>query len=123
MDRHMKNFAAVAAFALLFLVPTAQADSDLSPEATELMQLYHELHAFKDDEQFHQVGFGVCCDYKAWLQKIDDLVQRAGVSVVHEVGILPGELRQLGMDYMRSKGEPTSYTEAMEANVKAGLGE
>ena len=30
----------------------------------ELKILYNQLINFKDDSEFHRVGFGVCCKYK-----------------------------------------------------------
>lgn len=122
----MKDLAAVAAISLLsglfLMLPDAQAESDLSPEAAEMVQLYQELHAFKDKNEFHQVGFGVCCEYNEWIEKVDDLTQRAGIEMIREFGILPAELRRLGLEYLTNKGKPNASTKLWEANIKPRLG-
>lgn len=114
----MMSLVAPAALVFLSLTATAQAELNLSAEAKEVIQLYRQLHEFKDNERFHEVGFGVCCEFNAWLQKVDDLTQRTGITVIREVGILPAELRMLGMDYLDNKGRPSAATRTWERAIR-----
>ena len=99
-----------------------QVDATLSADAQELKTLYEELQGFKDNPEFHQVGFGTCCRFNKWKVKVESLrSKKTGMKIFREIGFLPGELLQLGMEYMRSRGHPTSYTQVMEATIVEGL--
>ena len=104
---------------------TITVDSDepvaFSPHTRRLLALYEELHSFKDDPTFHQVGFGRCCRFYDWQTRVDTLESEAGLGTLTDVGVVPGDLLILGMEYMRSKGRPTVYTETMEPNYESGL--
>ena len=102
-------------------VAEAPKPAGLSDEAKEIKALYNELQDFKDDPEFHEVGFGVCCRFNEWVQKVEELRDRTGVEIVQELGFVPGDLLMLGMEYMKSKGQPTSFTRDMEATIAAGL--
>ncbi len=102
-------------------VAEAPKPAGLSDDAKEIEALYNELQEFKDDPEFHEVGFAVCCRFNEWKRKVEDLRDRTGVEVLQEVGFVPGDLLMLGMDYMRNKGQPTSYSRDMEATIAAGL--
>ncbi len=57
-------------------------DSDeptaFSPHTKQLLTLYEELHSFKDDPNFHEVGFGRCCGFRDW-QTRSEALQADGV--------------------------------------------
>ncbi len=67
-----------------------------APAGDEFTTLYKELLAFKGKKDFHAQGFGAGGPYSSWLVRVN----AAGL----------GDLRQMGMDYMRSKGQETEYT-------------
>ncbi len=119
----MKNYLLcgllVAVIIALFPV---YAKATLSSDAQELKTLYQELQEFKDNPEFHQVGFGTCCRFNRWMVKVEVLrSKKTGIKILMEVGFVPGELLQLGMEYMRSRGRPTSYTKEMEPVIVSGF--
>ena len=95
--------------------------TEFSTHTKQLLALYEELRSFKDDPSFHEVGFGRCCRFHDWKTRVEALRSRAGVETLADIGVLPGDLLMLGMAYMRSKGRPTEYTEAMEPHYASGL--
>lgn len=96
--------------------------TEFSAHTKELLALYEELHGFKDDPNFHDVGFGTCCSFHEWQTRVEALQSSAGLETLADIDVLPGDLLTLGMEYMRSKGRPTEYTETMEPHYATGLG-
>ena len=94
---------------------------DLSPSTIETMELFLELQAFRYDPEFHLVGFGVCCRFNVWKQKVDSLGERAGLDTLGEIGIVPGELFSLGWEYFMNQGNATDQTVFMEASIRASV--
>ena len=98
--------------------------TELSPAAVELVRLYEELHTFKDDIEFIDMGFSPAGPYSAWMQAVE--TQRdanQGFELLDELGFLPGEVLMLGMSYL---GEDFSesdlaYLENTEGRFQAGL--
>ncbi len=86
-----------------------------------MIRLYFELLEFKDDPEFHQVGFGVCCRFNVWKQEVDTLTDRSGLDTLREVGIVPGELYSLGWEYFKNKGHSTGLTDYVEASLQAAV--
>ena len=86
-----------------------------------MIRLYFELQEFKDDPEFHQVGFGVCCRFNVWRQEVDALTDRSGLDTVGEVGIVPGELYSLGLEYFKNNGRSTGLTDYVEASLQAAV--
>lgn len=86
-----------------------------------LKVLYTELLAFKDDPEFHRVGFGLCCRFNAWKQRLERLGDGGGSRLYQDLGFVPGDLLMLGSRYLGSRGVETSYTRSMSALIDAGL--
>ncbi len=120
----MKNFLLCNILSLIIIaLSPIHARADLSNDAQEAKTLYEELKEFKDNPKFHQVGFARCCRFYKWMEKVQTLrSKKTGTAILMEVGFLPGDLLQLGMEYMKSRGIPTtSYSREMEATIAAGL--
>ena len=107
---------------------TSSADTpctptELSPAAVELVRLYEELHTFKDDIEFLDMGFSQAGPYYAWMEAVEAHQDRTGIELLDEVGFLPGEVMMLGMDYMsEDPSESTlSAIEHWETKIQAGL--
>ena len=94
---------------------------DLSSSTKDVIRLYFELQEFKDDLEFHQVGFGVCCKFNVWKQEVDALTDRSGLDTLGEVGIVPGELYSLGWEYFKNNGRSTGLTDYVEASLQAAV--
>ena len=98
--------------------------TELSLAAVELVRLYEELHTFKDDIEFIDMGFSQAGPYYAWMQAVErHRDENPGFEMVNELGFLPGEVLMLGMSYM---GEDFSesdlaYLENTEGRFQAGL--
>ena len=94
---------------------------DLSLFTKDAIRLYLELQEFKDDPEFHQVGFGLCCRFNAWQKEVDALTDSSGLETLMEIGIVPGELWSLGWEYFQNQGRSTDLTDYLEANIKAAV--
>ena len=98
--------------------------TELSLAAVELVRLYEELHTFKDDIEFIDMGFSQAGPYYAWMQAVErHRDENPGFEMVNELGFLPGEVLMLGMSYMRedfSKSD-LAYLENTEGRFQAGL--
>ena len=91
-----------AAFCSLSFVCDAKAEN------TELKKLYDELMEFKDDPEFHKVGFGVCCKYNKWQLRVKALKNNTNLTMLEKVAA--GDLLMLGLEYMETKGKENDYT-------------
>ena len=94
---------------------------DFSESTKQLLALYLELHSFKDDSEFHQVGFGVCCRFYDWQIQVEELQRKTKLETFREIELVPGDLLILGSEYIQSKGRPTKYTQTMEPLFRSGL--
>lgn len=76
--------------------------------------LYNRLMAFKDDPEFHKVGFGVAHKYNAWLKDLDALKDELRKEI-----IALGFLRHAGLKFNRTKGEETEATKTLLENYES----
>ena len=100
----------------------------LSASAVEVVRLYEQLHAFKDDPDFARMGFAQAGPYNIWLETIkshhqgDDAAEALG-----ELGFLAGDVMMLGLDYMGVATRPGTNEgtlrsiEGTERIIQAGL--
>ena len=70
--------------------PAAAAPADSAAEFSEntklLLALYQELHLFKDDPEFHEVGFGACCRFHDWQTRVEELRSRTELETLMDIG-------------------------------------
>lgn len=76
----------------------------------EFKSLYQELLDFKDKGDFKQYGFGEGGPYNKWLKKVEELKNSPDSKLLLQKGVLIGELEQLGLAYVSSKGQETEVT-------------
>ena len=97
--------------------------TELSPAAVELVRLYEELHTFKDDTEFLDMGFSPAGPYHAWMKAVQAHQDRTGFEILDEVGFLSSDVLMLGMDYVgEDPSESTlSGIEHWETKIQAGL--
>jgi hypothetical protein len=84
-------------------------------------QLYQELMAFKNDNEFHRVGFGRCCKYYNWMQKVEKLREDPNAKLLLQKGVVVGDLLMLGLEYAKNGGRETDYTKYMNQQFKEAL--
>lgn len=102
----------------------------LSPAAVEVVRLYRQLHGFKDDPEFAELGFSRAGPYHAWLEAIQSLDGRldgeARMEAWHQLGIPIGDVMMLGMNYMQEAigvGTPENrrHIQDLERTLQASL--
>ncbi len=101
----------------------------------ELKVLYEELQGFKDNPNFHQVGFG-CCRFKKWMVKVEAIrskTEERGLKLFYlTVAFPPFYLLDIGMDYLyigtlgftkysQRQEDTEGRIKRMEAEIAAGL--
>lgn len=67
-----------------------------------------ELDSFKSDPKFHELGFGVGGPFNAWLKSVE--AKRGSTEFSRSERIAVGDLQQLGLEYMKTKGRENDYT-------------
>ncbi len=83
---------------------------DLAAPTRDTIDLLIELEGFREDPEFHRVGFGSCCRFNDWLKEAQTLRDTAGLSPLSELGVVPGEIILVGQEYITSAGQSTEYT-------------
>ena len=87
---------------------------ELSAVTLEVLALFAELYAFKDDPTFHSVGFVVGGPYFSWVEQQDSIAENEGVLPLQQIGYLSGDVWFLAMEYMRHAGGATKDMREME---------
>ena len=106
-----------------FLLLPVSADSS-NPAVQALRELHAELDGFKYSTEFRQVGYGVCCEYHAWRQRVLALEDQAPYHVfVAGFGLHPVELVQLGQSYYRGDMDHVAVLERRIAAVRSPVSE
>jgi hypothetical protein len=98
----------------------AQAGKKWSPDPTKEGQEYvramlTELDSFRNDPQFHELGFAIAGPFHAWLKSIQANASNQAFSSPERIAV--GDLMNMGMDYMRNKGNDTKYTTFARAEI------
>lgn len=83
--------------------------------------LYLQLKDFKDKSDFHIMGFGVGGPYNNWMIKIEELEKDPNANLLMEEGVVVGDLKMLGLEYMKSKGKETEYTQFIVPEIERAL--
>ena len=76
--------------------------------------------SFKDDPEFHKVGFGVCCKYNKWRLEVEALRDRhKSITFAEKNAIV--DLMMLGLEYENTKGEENEYTRKTKKLIIKGF--
>ena len=97
--------------------------TELSPAAVELVRLYEELHTFKDDIGFLDMGFGYG-PASAWMQAVErHQDENLGFELSDELGFLTNDVTMLGMNYVDEDFSESELRaiEYFEGRIQAGL--
>ena len=73
---------------------------------------------FKKEKDFHDLGIGVGSPYKKWFDEVDLLSNNPNGKLLLKYGVLPGELKTLGTEYLQSQGKETEYTTFINSEIK-----
>ena len=76
----------------------------------QFKSLYEELKGFKDKQDFKKYGFGKGGPYNKWLKAVEELENSPDSKLLLKKGIVAGELKALGLEYVNSKGQETEVT-------------
>ena len=87
-----------------------QKIESLDESKRKVRQLYNSLMAFKNNSDFHEVGFAVCCQYNNWMKEIELLRHSKFSDSLENQGYSLIDLQQIGLAYLRSKGKETEFT-------------
>ena len=102
----------------------------ISAVVAEFIRLYEQLHAFKDDAQFAEVGFALGFPYSRWLERVESLQkapQQVQLDFLYEMDFYIGDLFEIGWVYMglAARGtidrESRRYLRNMERTIREGI--
>lgn len=89
-------------------------------ENPKLKKLYEELMTFKDDSEFHNVGFASCCKYNQWMLSIEALRDGHKLKTLTEKNIAV-DLLMLGIEYKNTRGQENAYTGELKKTIIESL--
>ena len=88
------------------------SDADLTEPRKKVLALYDELLAFKDTKEFREKGFAATHKRgHAWLKKTEalrDEFHKSDYPITLQIA--PGDLLQLGLEYVTTKGRENNET-------------
>ena len=82
---------------------TNSTSTSFSEETLQVLGLFDNLLHFGPYPKFQKVGFGACCEFKAWSEGITSFSAKGHI-VYDEIGVLPGEVWGLAVSYMKNRG-------------------
>ena len=109
----MKMFVVVG---MLSLAVSASADQYSPPKldgdpVEVVKKLYLDLLKFKDKAEFRELGFAVTSPYNEWLKVVESIKDKDEcIQALAPLGVVPGELTMLGLEYVGSRGRETNYS-------------
>lgn len=97
-------------------------NSEVESVLNETRILLNELLAFKDKEDFHYYGFSGTYKYNDWLKKVGNLKDSpVAKEILLDYGFAIGDLEMLGLEYVKTKGQETKYSNWAKERIKKGL--
>ncbi len=96
-------------------------DPKLSDLKEEVRRLYNSLLSFKDDQYFHAYGFGIGYKYNQWLIDVEKLEDKSRQNELFFSDFSVGDLKGLGLEYLKTKGRESDYTKWARSRIERGL--
>lgn len=87
----------------------------------EFKTLYAELLVFKDKSDFKKYGFGQGGTYNRWLNDVQALKKNPDSKLLLQKDVVAGELEQLGLAYVSSKGQETEVTKNFNKSFSSAI--
>lgn len=88
---------------------------------SELQSLYKDLLGFKNKSDFALWGFDIDGPYNYWLKKAETFDNKTYAEVLAEHGIAPGDVKMLGIEYVKTKGQEDDYTRYLRSEIDAAI--
>ena len=108
----LSKMARALTWAVFVIFINGASHAQTTDPVEQIHALYEEFLLFKNDPDFHAVGFDPCCRYHEWLQKVEALKQHddvpTAIRFADEFGMLPSGLVQLARLYAAGKGDSKS---------------
>lgn len=100
---------------------STEQQKELNSTLYETKNLLDELLLFKDKEDFHIYGFGGAYKYNDWLKKAGNLKKSPyGRKIIVDYGFALGDLEMLGLEYVKTKGKETEYSNWAKKRIIEG---
>ena len=96
-------------------------DPRLTDLKEEVRRLYNSLLSFKDDQYFHAYGFGIGYKYNKWLIDVERLEDQSRQKDIYFLEFSVGDLKGLGLEYLKTKGRESDYTKWVKLRLDEGL--
>lgn len=99
----------------------ADREKAVAELTSDFKKLYKELLDFKDDAEFHRIGFGgdqgTTDIYREWKKSVEECRDSYEGKEQMVAGLYFSELWLLGMNYMREAGAENDFTKTKRANI------
>lgn len=83
---------------------------NLKRSKAQAMMLLSQLMQFKDKSDFHEYGFGAGGPYHQWLEDVETMLKKTPRKPEYiAFSIALSEMRQIGLDFMKTRGQPNQY--------------
>ena len=113
-------FVFIFVMSTMYRIPLAESNSK-QIIISKTRELYLELMKFKNESKFHKVGFGRCCKYYIWKQKVEELAKDSNAKLLVLEGVAVMDLIMLGFQYLRTEGRETDDTQYLNKQFKKAL--
>lgn len=96
----------------------------LAWDTEDLKPLYFELIEFKGSREFSSLGFAPASPHHDWLSRVNAFREdkKSDLQLFRTHGFLAGDLSQLGLEYVGSKGAETDYSKEMRKKMDVAFG-
>lgn len=99
-----------------------QKNDDIAAVLNNANSLYNELLAFKGSDDFHYYGFSGAGKYNSWLKRAAELKNSPHAkTILLDYGFALGDIEMLGLEYVKSKGRETEYSNWAKSRIENGL--
>ena len=102
-------------------VKIEQKSEDFRKVQFEFKKLYNELLEFKSSGDFVKSGFSQEGNYNKWLKDVEALNKNPNAELLLDNSLIVGDLLNLGMAYVNSKGKETTVTKELDTWISDNL--
>jgi hypothetical protein len=102
-------------------IQSDEGNNDFNKLKGEVRVLYNSLLSFKGKSDFHAYGFGIGYKYNKWLKDIENLESTSRQKQLYFPEFSVGDLRMLGLEYVKTQGRENDYTNWVRKRLDNGL--